>query len=528
MKLLIKYLINGQAQQCCESNSHMDLIVNYDGTRYTLTVKPKAEIQLVCATLEKDVIYNKTDRIFVNGYQSWTDSKEFYPNENLKNVLRLPKFLINKYGFQMYGDAYFKRYKKGVLHGYDISYIVGEAQLSILSLNTKNAYLIINHCISKNKIVFESDVKGLTIKNGFTLFDFCLTGESIQSLAKTYYGNCTCEHIFGYTSWYNHYQDINQQKLLYSLDNLDKRFNLFQIDDGYETFVGDWLEVDKNKFPDGLKPILSKTHKKGLKAGIWLAPFAVEKNSKVYKDHYDWLLKDENGEAILCGSNWSGFYSLDIYNKEARNYIVQCLKYYKDMGFDFFKLDFLYCVCIVTPENKTRAQVSYDAYTLIRQTLGDKLILGCGAMITSAIGLFDYMRIGPDVSLEFDDVWFMRFMHRERISTKNTIQNTIYRSFLNKTAFGNDPDVFLLRDGVKLNHKQKQALVILNCLFGSVLMTSDDICNYDNSQLVALNTALSMRDKTVQSYKRIGEDIEIILSDNSKLIYNTVRGELIL
>ena len=36
-------------------------------------------------------------------------------------------------------------------------------------------------------------------------------------------------------------QDINEKIILRDLDALDSRFELFQIDDGYETFVGDWL-----------------------------------------------------------------------------------------------------------------------------------------------------------------------------------------------------------------------------------------------------------------------------------------------
>ena len=46
-----------------------------------------------------------------------------------------------------------------------------------------------------------------------------------------------------------------------------------------------------------------------------------------------------------------------------------------------------------------------------------------------------------DVSLDWDDVWYMRLFHRERVSTKQAINNTVFRRQLNGRAYGSDPDV---------------------------------------------------------------------------------------
>ena len=54
---------------------------------------------------------------------------------------------------------------------------------------------------------------------------------------------------------------------------------------------------------------------------------------------------------------------------------------------------------------------------------------------------------------------------------------------MNNHLFGNDPDVFLLRDeNIKLSLPQREALSKINALFVSVLMTSDDIANYDDTK----------------------------------------------
>ena len=173
-----------------------------------------------------------------------------------------------------------------------------------------------------------------------------------------------------------------------------------------------------------------------------------------------------------------------------------------------------------------------ESYQLLRSILKDKLILGCGANIINSYHVFDYLRIGPDVSLAFDDAVFMRMFHRERISTKVTLQNTIFRHIFDQRLFGNDPDVFLLRDeNIQLSKKQRHALIKINALFGSVLMTSDDIATYNAEKNKTLSDALELfRNAKVISASRRGMHlIDIVYEMNGrkrKIVYNTEKGEL--
>ena len=126
----------------------------------------------------------------------------------------------------------------------------------------------------------------------------------------------------------------------------------------------------------------------------------------------------------------------------------------------------------------------------------------------------------------------MKFMHRERISTKVTLQNTVYRSFMDGTMFGNDPDVFLLRDeNNHLTPGQKKSLLTLNALFGSVMMTSDNISGYDDEKRALLSEALDLfENASVTGYRRNGRFIVITYTLNGAektVRYDTVRGELI-
>ena len=440
------------------------------------------------------------------------------------------------FAMDKYGDASFYKYSIKKSHGYDVFYSKGKYESFIYNLNSNNAYLIIELIKDKKDIRLISDTNGLKLKKGeeFVIFDYMFFTSFKEGLASfnEAFPKRNLDKVFGYTSWYNYYQNINEEIILRDLEALDDRFNLFQIDDGYETKVGDWLTIDPVKFPNGLKPIVNKIHEKGLKAGVWLAPFAAEEESELFKNHKELFVKDKKGHYLKAGGNWSGFYALNMENNEARKYVEKSLKYYLDMGFDFFKLDFLYASHIIPKKGLTRAQSAKENYKFLREILGDKIILGCGANTFSSNETFDYLRVGPDVSLIFDDVWFMRLFHRERISTKVTIQNTIYRSFMNDHLFGNDPDVFLLRDdNINLSEGQKHALITINALFGNVLMTSDDIAVYDDSKKEKLSNAFDIfYHATNKEYSKKGNCIEIKYELNNKkynLLYDTKRGEII-
>ena len=532
----ISYLVSGTQKVACDSNDDFELIPAEEAGRNTLTLRAKRELALLNFQTSLPFAVKKDDLYFLNGYQSWTDTKEFTPAERERDVKKLPRSLVNAFAFDRYGDASFYTYGRHLVHGYDIFYCKGTREKYILNLNYSRAYLVIALDKKKGTLTLSSDFNGYTVQAGeeFTVADYFLSDsvEGGMEYFKQVFPRKGTPKIFGYTSWYNYYQNINEEILLRDLGALDRQFNLFQIDDGYETYVGDWLNVDKNKFPRGLKPIVDAAHEKGFQAGIWLAPLVAEEKSELFQTRKDLFKRGADGGFVKCGSNWSGFYALDLENPEARSYIKQCLTHYAEMGFDFFKLDFLYAANLVTDGGTSRSMAAERAYAFLRECLGDKVILGCGATVFNCIDKFDYLRIGPDVSLIFDDVWFMRRMHRERISTKVTLQNTIYRSFMSDRLFGNDPDVFLLRDdNIKLSIKQRQALLTINALFGNVLMTSDNVGQYDDEKRKLLSDALELfYNAQVTEYERKDNVIEITYTVNGQsqtIEYDTKRGILL-
>ena len=105
----------------------------------------------------------------------------------------------------------------------------------------------------------------------------------------------------------------------------------------------------------------------------------------------------------------------------------------------------------------------------------------------------------------------------------------LFRSIFNKHLFYNDPDVFLLRDNnISLSFKQRQALTKINALFGGVLMTSDNIKDYDDEKKKELEEALDLfTNAKVLSYKLDKKIIEIkyLLDDKEHLLkYSINKG----
>lgn len=511
--------------------------------RLTATITAHKPVTLKNVAIEIHYEFNHNDRLFLNGYQSWTDSREFSIKDKMKGIKNIPKALIKKYAFDGYGDYNFADYsgQKGSLHAFSYAYVRNGDSISLVgSLSEKNGYTIIYFDTQNNIITIEKDCEGLEINGEYNAFDLCISRGGYDFVFDTYFSMMnvsplTTKRLKGYTSWYNHYQNINEKIIVDNINAVadsELDADVFQIDDGYQTAVGDWLSVDRTKFPSGMKNTADIIKSKGMLAGIWLAPFSCEKSSDIFKNHKDWLIKNADGEPVKAGSNWSGFYALDIYNPDARAYIKNVFDIVLNgWGFDLVKLDFLYSACIMPRKDKTRGEIMCDAMDFLRECVKDKLILGCGVPLLPAFGKVDYCRIGTDISLDWNDKPYMRLTHRERVTTKNSLLNTVSRRHLDKRAFMNDPDVFLLRDdNISLSEEQKELVCMINCIFGGVIFTSDNVSDYTDEKKAILEKCLSLNGAHIDDASLCKNILSIEFSKNNKqyfLSYDIRNGKII-
>lgn len=531
-KLKFTYKADNKIKTVERQNDDVSFDLRQSANGLKLTVIPKKQISDISFYLERNYEYQTDSRFFANGFQSWTDTKEFTRNEMMADEGLIGKGIFGKspFGINLVGDYTFVEQPKeyGNFHAISFAYVRNDKKNVDLfaSLNDRTGYTIIYADMNKNTLRFSKDVEGITITEPYELLDLYFDNGGYDEVFDRYFAKMnvkplTDKKIKGYTSWYNYYQNISEDIILRDLEAISKKtdkVNTFQIDDGYQTAVGDWLSINKTKFPNGLKPIVEKIHAKGWQAGLWLAPFGAQKGSKLACEHPDWFVKGKNGKPIMVGANWGGFYAIDIDNADARAYIKNVFDtVLNDWGFDLVKLDFLYATAVVPLHNKTRGQLAYESIDFLRECVGDKQILGCGVQQMPCFGKVEYMRIGADMALNWKHGFFRKFTHREDVSTPNAIHNSVYRRCLNGRAFLCDPDVFLLRrSNIQFTFEQQKVLAKFIKLFGSVLFMSDNVDEYDDEQLAVFNDTLADDDAKVVAINETNDKLFIDYIQNGE------------
>jgi alpha-galactosidase len=292
----------------------------------------------------------------------------------------------------------------------------------------------------------------------------------------------------GWCSWYYYFTGVTEAAVQENLrttraaqDTLP--VDLVQIDDGYQTAIGDWLSVN-GKFPSGMAAVAERIREAGFRPGIWLAPFTVAANSMLARSHSDWLVRDATGKPAYAGHNWDvDLHALDTTHPGARDWLRQVFSaIVREWGYDYLKLDFLACAALPGTRHDptaTRASALRDGLRLIREAVGDEVyILGCGCPLLSAVGIVDAMRIGPDSA----PYWPPRyeglpvpFSEGHPLPTmEGAVRNTLSRAWMHPALWTNDPDCLLVREAKsELTLDEVQAFATAVGLTGGMVVVSD-------------------------------------------------------
>jgi len=488
---------------------------------YHLAIHPKQTIQIKKLSLVFNHAYVSSEdpRIFCNGYQSWSESREYQLGEKIPSL----KFWAKSR--QYFGDEHIKEIPRGKnkFHSWTYTYIKQSNNFTFLgSLKENAAFTYFIHDMEAHQLIVEKDCSGLELSHSFPILDLMVGKGKEQSVFDQWKNEMDLPALraqpsTGWTSWYNYYTDISEEIILKNLNafsEIKTPLDYIQIDDGYQTQVGDWLSI-KSSFPNGMAQVAQKIKQANYKAGIWLAPFICDAKSEIFKQKNHWLIKDKNGKPFVAGKIklWGGnFYVLDFYQKEVQDYLIQVIGIFTEKwGFDFLKFDFLYAVCIFPTKNKTRGQIMHDAMEFLKIQAGDKMILGCGVPLGSAFGKVDFCRIGADVHLQWEDKLQRFHGNRERVSTLLSLCSTLGRWQLNNRVFYNDPDVFILRkENNKLTPNQQYTLLTINALCGNLLFTSDFVDEYSPEQWSEFELIYQLQNSEVKEVQNLTNDKYLI------------------
>ena len=305
----------------------------------------------------------------------------------------------------------------------------------------------------------------------------------------------------GWCSWYYYFTGVSEAGVvenLAALRSLEKRVpvDLVQIDDGYQTSIGDWLSINA-KFPSGMAALARRIRGDGYRPGLWLAPFTVAANSRLARDHPDWLVRDANGKPAFAGHNWGAdLHALDTTHPGAREWLRDVFStIVRQWGYDYLKLDFLACGALEGQRHDpraTRASALRDGLALIREIVGDDVyILGCGCPLLNAVGIVDAMRIGPDSA----PYWAPRyegvpvpFSEAHALPTmEGATRNTLMRAWMHPTLWTNDPDCLLVRElRSELSLDEVRAFATAVGLTGGMVVVSDRLSDLPAERLEIL------------------------------------------
>lgn len=129
-------------------------------------------------------------------------------------------------------------------------------------------------------------------------------------------------------NWEATYFGFDNEKLFAIIDEAAKLgIDTFVLDDGWfgkrdddKSGLGDWF-VNNKKLKGGLKPIIDRCKKNGMKFGLWFEPEMISEDSDLYRAHPDWAIKKEGVEPCR-GRNQL---VLDFTRKEVVDYIFKAV-----------------------------------------------------------------------------------------------------------------------------------------------------------------------------------------------------------
>ena len=275
----------------------------------------------------------------------------------------------------------------------------------------------------------------------------------------------------GWCSWYHYFTEVaaaDIEENVAAIHERDLPVDVIQIDDGWQAEIGDWLDLS-GRFAS-LSALTDRIRDTGRRTGIWVAPFLVGARSRLAAEHPDWLIP-----GTLAGHNWDqDTHGLDTTHPGVRDYLRRVFGMLREVGIDYFKVDFLYAGALDGPRHSGADPITAyrEGVQLVRAAIGPQAyLLGCGAPILPSVGLFDAMRVSADVAPH----WAPLDGDPAQPSQQGAVFSTIGRAFQHGRFWVNDPDCIVARPAIE--RRAEWAEVVDR--YGGLRFSSDRIADLD-------------------------------------------------
>ena len=460
------------------------------GDRITVTMETLGPVHIESFILTGKLDYgDDLDGVFMNGYQSWTGSRERSAGERIAK----PNWPVRFLAIRRAGDSQFFPYseKKGRFHGCGYGYLRwGDRIFLAGSLDERIGCTVISTDIRHNLFVIEKSLSGFHLDRKTDVLDMVLI-EGSESFVFDRYAAMRLEKPLTDSpalAWISpaegprRIDEVSLRRRLAVFREEAVPLDYFAVGRGWYAALGDWNNPAPG-FPSGMSSLATEIRGSGYTPGIWTAPFVVGVDSAVFRTRKDWLVK-ENGRAPRQAGrpthHGPPFFALNLSRADVRQYIAESYRRMRDQwSFNFFILDYLYAAALCPPDGLSRGGAMNAAMDFLCSLKKNETWL-CGAVpIESAFGRTEYCRIAADTTARWENR-FLRSIHaRERASTVNALRSTIGRRQLNARFFINAVDSFILR-GTKrtMESARRYTQLLIHMLFGGFLSTSDNIAEY--------------------------------------------------
>lgn len=333
--------------------------------------------------------------------------------------------------------------------------------------------------------------------------------EYAERLAQGMGGEPCRKNVIGWSTWDYFHADITEDDVIRHADWLAERrgqipVDVIQIDHGFEVREGEWLKTNE-RFPHGLEWLSDSLVSRGFRPGLWLCPFLVAPDSRVAREHPDWVIRDPAGKPLeLNGYAVKCVYGLDCSIPEAREWVTKLAKEVTgDYGFAYVKLDGANAQVLsplgrLADAGMSAAEALQRGLAAFREGMQEGSFLLNAGMFGLSIGLVDGMRIGPDVGARWDDSMIDRH-HGERDNYRGSglilrcIAASANAHMFHKRLWINDPDYLIVRQKgsrSELTCEEAISWASVVALSDGLVMLGDDLTELDEQRLEILDKVL--------------------------------------
>jgi len=277
----------------------------------------------------------------------------------------------------------------------------------------------------------------------------------------------------GWCSWYCFGPRVTAQQVLDNLDVVAKSFpdlRYVQIDDGYQSAMGDWLTTGA-AFGGNVRTVLDAIRRRGFQPAIWVAPFVAEKASAIFRDHRDWFVRGDDGAPLrsdrVTFGGWrrGPWYAFDGTHPDVQQHFERLFRTMRnEWGCTYFKLDANFWGALhggrFHDPRATRVEAYRRGMRAILRGAGDAFVLGCNHPIWPSAGLVHGSRSSNDIKRSWD-----------RVMT--TARQNLSRNWQNGRLWWNDPDAVVLAGELADNECRVHATAIYAA--GGLVLSGDDL-----------------------------------------------------